>query len=778
MLRNLCYSILLFVVSACSGSREKREIAIIPQPLDMVVAEGEFELKDGVKLGVTDKSLIPAAEYFRSILTRSTPFQVEIVEGTGDITFSLGELQGFKGTRHEDSLGASSKRGSYRLKVGAEGVQVRADSYEGVIASIATLRQLLPPEIEESRELTPDVRFALPFVEIKDSPRLSWRGIHIDPARHFWTVAEVKRVLDLMALYKLNKLHWHLTDDQGWRMEIKRYPLLTEKGAWRKYNSHDRSCLNMAEQQGNPDFLLPADRLKIVEGDTLYGGFYTREDVKDVVAYAARLGIDVIPEIDMPGHFLAAIHHYPDLACSGMIGWGDVFSSPICPGKDATLEFCKNVYSEIFELFPYEYVHLGADEVEKNNWKRCPDCQKRIKTKGLKNEEELQAWFVHEMEHFFNEHGKRMIGWDEIVEGGLSETAVITWWRNWAKEGVRQALAQGNQVIMCPNEYFYFDYQQDKNSLKKILNFGTVLDELSSGKEELVLGIQANHWSEWIPSFDRLMYMMFPRAVALSELTWSTSGETRDTDFYTRLSSHFGRLSKMGINYRVPDLEGFYDVNVFTDKAHLDIHCLVPGVEIRYTTDGTTPTRKSSRYTGPMIVMETTDFIFRTFRPNGTPSDIVKTRFVKSDYAGADTSARATGEGLKAVWHDFRGDRCAGIEHAPVVGEYVVETVTIPREVHGNIGLVLSGYLDIPADGIYTFALLSDDGSMMVIDGELLIDNDGAHSPREMIAQKALKKGLHPVEFRYFDHNGGVLQLSTFDKDGKKIIWPKEWLKH
>jgi len=765
MMKLWSYFILLFVLCACSGPKEVREIAIIPQPLQVTAGKGVFTLKDGVKVGVMDRELLPAIEYFRLLLTRATPYRVEVVEGRGDITFAL-------------DTGMTERDASYRLKVDAAGVDVQAVSYKGVIAAISTLRQLLPPEIERSKGENQGVVFDLPFVEIFDTPRFDWRGMHLDASRHFWTVEEVKQVLDWMALYKLNKFHWHLTDDEGWRVEIKRYPLLTEKGAWRKYNSHDEGCLRAAKKQDNPDFLLPVDRLRVVDGDTLYGGFYSQEDVKEVVAYAACLGIDVIPEVDMPGHFLAAIREYPDLACTGMVGWGKVFSSPVCPGKDATLEFCKNVYREVFELFPYEYVHLGADEVEKINWKKCPDCQKRMKAKGLRSEEELQSWFVHEMEHFFNEHGKHLIGWDEIVEGGLSESAVVMWWRNWTKEGVRQALAQGNKVIMCPNEPLYFSVQQDKHSMNKILDFQSVPDKLAGGKENLVLGIQANHWAEWIPTFDRLMYMAFPRLLALSEVAWGTPGGACVADFNKRQAVHFKRLDGMGIRYRVPDLEGFYDVNVFTDETELKLACVMPGVEIRYTTDGSVPTLDSPRYTLPVPVKESTDFTLRTFRPNGTPSDVVKTRFVKSDYAEALPDAKVTGEGLKATWYDFRGVRCADIEGASRVGDYIVETVSIPKEVCGNIGLILTGYLDIPIDGIYTFALLSDDGSVMTVDGEVLIDNDGEHSPWEMIAQKALRKGLHPVEFRYFDHNGGVLQLSTFNEQGEKMVWPKERLKH
>ena len=306
--------------------------------------------------------------------------------------------------------------------------------------------------------------YSIHVVQIEDAPRFEWRGFMLDASRHFWNKKEVKHVLDLMSLYKLNKFHWHLSDDQGWRIEIEKYPLLTEKGAWRKFNTQDRTCMARAKEEDNTDFLIPEDKIRIVEGDTLYGGYYTHDDIKEIVAYATQRGIDVIPEIDMPGHFLAAISQYPELACDGLIGWGEIFSSPICPGKDATLEFCRNVFKEVFELFPYEYVHMGGDEVEKANWKKCPLCQKRIRTEKLGSVEELQAWFVRDMEKFFPANGKRLIGWDEVVADGLSSDAAITWWRSWAKDALPTATAQKQKVIACPNEYFYFDYAQDQNS--------------------------------------------------------------------------------------------------------------------------------------------------------------------------------------------------------------------------------------------------------------------------------------------------------------------------
>ena len=572
----------------------------------------------------------------------------------------------------------------------------------------------------------------------------------------------------MMALYKLNKFHWHLTDDQGWRVEIKKYPLLTEKGAWRTFNNHDRECMRLAKVQDNPDYEIPAEKLRITQGDTLYGGFYTQNDIKEIVEYAGVRGIDVIPEIDMPGHMLAAVSNYAGVSCFNQTGWGTTFSSPVCPGKDSALEFCKNVYSEIIPLFPYKYIHLGADEVEKTNWKKCPDCQKRMKDNGLKTEEELQAWFVHDMEKFFNENGKEMIGWDEILEGGLSPTATIMWWRSWHPQSVPDATAQGNHAIMSPNTNFYFDYQQDKNSLPGVYNFNPMLESLNDAQKALILGMQANLWCEYIPSFERAQYMIMPRMMALSEQAWSDPSVKSWDGFTERLVKQFPRLNIMGVNYRMPDLEGFNNTNAFIGEGNVTITCLDPSVEIHYTTDGSIPTLESPRYTEPIKVTETTDFTFRTFRPNGKKGDIVKTRYIKSEYAPA-AEATPSKKGLQAVWHEFKGNKCADIEKAPVNGTYEISEVTIPAEAKGNIGLVISGYFNAPEDAIYTFNLISDDGSTLTIDGEQVVDNDGPHSVREVTGQKALAKGLHPIQVKYFDNNGGMLQLKVMTADGKEI---------
>ena len=759
----------LLIVSACVFSSctptVKQEIAILPTPVSLTEQSGSFVLKDGMKIGVSDQSLFPVVGYLQEILRNVISSSVEVTTDKNqvDIYFQLKDTGG--------------KPGSYKLQSTPEYIQVEANDYSGIISAITTIRQLLPAAIEVQGEKQ---TYSIPVVQIEDVPRFEWRGFMLDASRHFWSKDEVKHVLDLMSLYKLNKFHWHLSDDQGWRIEIEKYPLLTEKGAWRKFNEQDRICMARAKEEDNTDFLIPEDKIRIVEGDTLYGGYYTHDDIKEIVAYATQRGIDVIPEIDMPGHFLAAISQYPGLACDGLIGWGETFSSPVCPGKDATLEFCQNVFKEVFELFPYEYVHMGGDEVEKANWKKCPLCQKRIRTEKLGSVEELQAWFVRDMEKFFLANGKRLIGWDEVVADGLSSDAAITWWRSWAKDALPTATAQKQKVIACPNEYFYFDYAQDQNSVKKILAYDPCSDDrLSPEQKKYIWGVQANLWSEWIPTMKRIEYLIVPRMIALSEIAWAEpAAKPSLEEFYRQLVPQFKRMDVMRVNYRVPDLQGFYKVNAFIDETTVDLTCPLPGTEIRYTTDGSMPTKESTLYNGALDVTETTDFAFRTFRPDGSPSDVAHTKYVKAPYAEAVTAPAALQPGLKAVWHDFRGNLCADIDAAPVKGEYVVESVSIPEEVKGNIGLVMTGYLEVPADGIYTFALLSDDGSTLTLDGELLGDNDGAHSSVEIIVQKALKAGLHPIEVRYFDCNGGVLQMELVNEKGEKEMLPGAWLKH
>lgn len=481
-LQSFLLAISVSALISCAQKNLSTEKDIIPSPVEIIKSDGLFTFKSGMSLYINDKNLAPAHTLLQNSL------EIDLVESHEELSASI-VLRMIEGM----------KEGGYHLSVNNDRLLLEASDYSGIVAGISTIRQLLPIEAESG--------LSIPNVEITDYPHYQWRGMHLDVSRHFYSKKEVMKLLDLMSLYKFNKFHWHLTDDQGWRIEIKKYPLLTEKGAWRKYNDQDRTCMQLEKSMRNPDYAIPTDKTSVIEGDTIYGGFYTQDEIKEVVNYAAERGIDVIPEIDMPGHFLAAIQQYPDIACDGLIGWGQVFSSPICVGKDSTLEFCKNIWREVFQMFPYEYVHLGGDEVDKTNWNKCKDCQKRMKSEGLATPEALQAWFVREMEAFFLQNGKRLVGWDEVVEDGLLDKSVISWWRSWCTDAVHKATAAGMKTIICPNSHLYFDYEQKSDFLKKYMTWMWCLLDCrihrnhSCGEYSVMSGQNGfrpwNGWSIW-----------------------------------------------------------------------------------------------------------------------------------------------------------------------------------------------------------------------------------------------------------------------------------------
>lgn len=360
--------------------------------------------------------------------------------------------------------------------------------------------------------------------------------MHLDVCRHFFSIDFVKRYLDLLAMHRMNMFHWHLTEDQGWRIEIKAFPKLTEIGAWR------------TEKDGSR-----------------YGGFYTRDAVREVVEYAASLGITVVPEIELPGHALAALSAYPEYSCTGgpfqvANSWG-VFDDVYCAGKDATFDFLFKIFDEIIELFPGEFIHIGGDECPKTRWKGCPDCQARIKAEGLADEHELQSWFISKVGRYLESKGKRIIGWDEILEGGIPKGAAVMSWRG-TEGGIKAALA-GHDVVMSPGSHCYFDHAQAESgepqsfeavlTLERVYQFDPVPEDLPEDKRHHILGGQGNLWSEYIPTDEHAEYMLLPRLCALSETLWASPEERDFDDFLNRLKGHLGELQKMGISFRKPE---------------------------------------------------------------------------------------------------------------------------------------------------------------------------------------------------------------------------------
>ena len=497
-------------LTACAAPAAEELPTLLPQPRETVWKSGSYRLPERVRIGYDSPGLAATAGYLAEALA---PYATATTaEGEGDITLSTDT--------------ASLAEEAYRLSVSRPGIRSTAGSPRGAANGIATLRQLLPPGAVREAEI--------PCTEIADEPAFGWRGAMLDVSRHFFDKEEILGLLDQMARLKLNKFHWHLTDDQGWRIEIRRYPDLTGKGAWRHFNKQDTICTGRARRELNDDFLLPEKRLRTEGADTLYGGCYTQRDIREIVSYAAARGIDVIPEIDMPGHFLQAIEHYPWLTCFRPETWSEqAFSSPLCLGRDDVLRFCEEIWEEVFELFPYEYVHIGGDEVNMKNWNRCPRCRARMRAEGLADGHALQAWFTRRMQRFFTEHGRRMIGWDELLADEVDPATTIMWWRPWEPQSVSDATRRGCDVIVSAQSWFYFSLEEDAGSLARTAGFEIRPDSLSDEQQARIKGIQGHLWTEKVPSWSRAEYMLYPRVFAVAEIAWSAP-ELKDYEDFRR----------------------------------------------------------------------------------------------------------------------------------------------------------------------------------------------------------------------------------------------------
>lgn len=444
---------------------------------------------------------------------------------------------------HDPSLNDAD--GAYVLDITTKRIEIKAANGRGLFYGLETLRELLPPAIESRARVVADVEWSVPCVRITDSPRFRYRGMHLDVSRHFFPVPFVKKYIDLIALQKMNYFHWHLTDDQGWRIEIKKYPRLTRVGSVR--------ARTVIGHGGREPF--------IYDGEA-YGGFYTQKEIREVVAYAKSRFVTIVPEIEMPGHALAALAAYPELGCTGgpyKVGdrWG-VFPDVFCAGSERTFKFIEDVLDEVCQLFPGSYVHIGGDECPKDSWKKCPRCQARIKAEGLKDEAELQSYFIRRVEKYLQKKGRRMIGWDEILEGGLAPQATVMSWRG--TQGGIDAAKQKHDVIMTPNSARYFDYYQAEPAtqppaiggfltLKKVYEYEPVPAELTEEEKTCILGTQGNVWTEYICSDKYAEYMTYPRACAVAESGWTRPENKNWTDFLGRLEGFYGHLDALGVNY-------------------------------------------------------------------------------------------------------------------------------------------------------------------------------------------------------------------------------------
>lgn len=716
-----------------------RGLSITPFPLEITQNEGVYKFDGKAVFVANTKSAEKVAAYFAAKIGRSTGYNLNIIKkkpASDYINLSL------------DSKISVNEEG-YLLDVTSKGIDIRAKTSQGLFYGMQTVMQLFPAEIE-SPVLVKNITWDIPAVSIKDEPRFKYRGMHLDVCRHFADVDFIKKQLDLLAMFKINRFHWHLTEDQGWRIEIKKYPKLTETGSKRIEG----------------------------EGDQYGPHFYTQEQVKEIVAYAKERFIEVIPEIELPGHAVAALASYPGLSCAGKPLevrniWG-VANDVFCAGNDEVFNFLEDVIAEVIPLFESDYFHIGGDECPKDRWKSCPKCQARIKELGLKTdkehsaEERLQSYFVQRIEKFLLKNNKKMIGWDEILEGGLAPSATVMSWRG--EEGGIDAANMGHDVIMTPGNWMYLDkYQGDPKllpvtiggymTLEKTYSYEPVPDKIAADKKHHILGAQSNVWTEYKYNGKDMEYDIYPRIVALAELTWTPKEKKDYKDFERRIENQRVRLDMHNVNYYIPlpEQKGApsCDFVAFTDSAKLEFKTTEP-VKMVYTTDGSEPCLDSKVYSKPIIITENTILKIRSVLLSDKMSPVRTITLQKQSLAPALNKDIKNNKGLKAEYYKGYSLFVADLDgKKPEETEYIITPQNSKHRVNGYRELylddfystVITGYMNIPEDGVYYF---STDYEFWV-DGKLLISNekDNNRTARRFSRSDqsvALAKGYHSIK--------------------------------
>ncbi len=635
------------------------------------------------------------------------------------------------------------KKEGYELTVDKNGIKIAGDA-AGVFYGVQTLRQLL---------IKTEDKTVVPYVHVIDNPRFEWRGMHLDVSRHYFDKEFIKKYIDILAQHKLNVFHWHLTDDQGWRIEIDKYPKLTEVAAWRA---------------GDGEAPWDYDINGAEEGKPKYGGFYTKDDIREVLAYAKERFVTVVPEIELPGHSWSVLHAYPNLSCTGKEWhrgklWS--FSDPYCVGNEETFTFFEDVLTEVIDLFPSTYIHIGGDEAKKTTWKQCSKCQARIKAEGLENEEELQSYFIKRIEKFVTSKGRKIIGWDEILEGGLAPDATVMSWRG--EEGGIKAAKQNHDVIMTPSDKLYFNHAQSNPKLEgvpraliidleKVYMYNPVPKELSLSEKEHIKGVEACLWSEYIFTEAIAIERLLPRLLALSEIAWTANESKNWEHFQEKLTTHLIFLDKQNIHYFIaaPTSKG---LSTFTGDS-LSILLEVPfkGAKIYYTLDGSEPTNKSSLYSTAISIKESVTLNAKTILPSGKESAIFEKTYSKISFHKAIDLANAT-SGLLLNYYQGAINQLSEFDKMQVLKQAeIVTRIKIPEGMPKDaFGLKYDGYIKIPKDGIYTFYTSSDDGSGLYINDKLVVNNDGKHGMQERKGEIALRTGYHKFSVTYFEEGGG-----------------------
>jgi len=748
LFRIILICLLLCCVSACNNLQlpSDESISIIPKPVSMLKHAGNFRFTAGTSIIYTpsDTETETIAKYLAEELQEVTSRKIDIFS-VGDQVPSAGAVL----LKLVADTGNYCREG-YKLNIQKDQIEITSPAPAGLFYGVQTFLQMIPVDPMKGDKIN------IPCLSISDQPAFAWRGMHLDVSRHFFPVEFIKKYIDILAMHKMNVFHWHLVDDQGWRIEIRKYPLLTEKAAWREGTGMEHPW---------DYFVGPA-----VEGKPKYGGFYTQDEIREIVRYAASRYVTVVPEIEMPGHARNLLDTYTDLYCSGKPFKRDTtlpweFTDPFCAGNEHTFEFLENVLSEVIELFPSEYIHIGGDEAKKTPWEKCPKCKARMRSEGLENVDELQSYFISRIAKYLESKGRKMIGWDEIMEGGLAPGAIVMSWRG--EEGGIEAAKMGHDAVMTPSQLLYFsspDFSDTSGRgaamgarlLEKVYNYKPVPDVLTNEDAHHILGAQACMWSEDLYNTDQAECQALPRLCALAEVVWIPDSLKNWDDFRNRLATHYNRLDLKNLAYFIPPPEGLKPANVFIDEEYVELKVDFPGAEIWFTTDGSDPSVSSRLYSGPFAASDSMVVRARTFLRNGRCSQAVTGFFQQQEprLPAIDTTDMQQGVHLSL----YEGN-IGSLEHftnMKLISSSVVQDLSIPDAHPADFfGLEFAGFIRIPKEGIYSFTIGSDDGSRLYVSGELLIDNDGIHGASPLDRQIALSAGYHPIRLIYFDNQYG-----------------------
>ena len=743
---NICLLLIALPFLSCSDSEKP---SVIPHPAEIAFSKSIFKIPSEATYHIEGFSAEECLHTENYLLDKiKTHFGTALTENSesGDnVTIRLIKAE----------LPAIPSDEGYNLEVTKKEIVIQSPTSNGIFNGINTLIQLIQKENKTAH---------IQGVKISDYPRFSWRGMHLDVSRHFFSVDEVKRYIDLLALHKMNVFHWHLTDDQGWRIEIKKYPELTRTGAYRI--------------AGNDIPWNYSQELSFDKEKELYGGFYTQDEIREIVGYAADRFITIVPEIEMPGHSQAALTAYPHLSCSGKpyTKNPDVpfeFTHPFCAGNPETFVFLKDVLTEVMELFPSEYIHIGGDEANHKPWESCTKCRKRMKELKLNGTGELQASFIEEIDSFIREKGRHSIGWDEIMEGDLSREAAIMSWRE--SDLTLLALTSGYKTVSATSEFLYLSTPQDRTdgqpgntlSIEKVFSFEPANRNATKQESDMLMGINGCIWTENIPDFKTLEYHLLPRLGALASIAWIKPENKSFSVFEKGLISYFSFLDRESAEYCIDSPKGLSDDLFFEEGYTVTISPPYPGTEVRYTLDGTEPQASSGLYKDPLNISETTTLKARSFLPSGKSSP-VRTAFIRKVNLRNSTGLTAPVKGLCLNWDYREISSLDSINPISKENFSITDSIKIPLFLQGkdHFVLVFEGFFYAETDGIYRFFISSDDGSRLWLNNELLADNDGVHGKMTIEGNEGLKKGYHPIKIEFFEARYGETLTLEVEEPG------------